>query len=751
MSRKPFKPLEFRIPISPLHLLISIASALVLVACGADPDTPSPKDKVSMPSTTNPFAEIAPPIVEKRPVEIVQHGERRVDNYGWLRAENWQQVLDDPSTLPEDIRAVLDAENAYYGEMTSDLESLREALFSEMRARIKENDESAPMRDGAYLYWIGYRDGGEYPIFKRRLVSGGDDEILYDGDKERGASKFFSIGSVTQSPDHIFIAYSVDRLGAEDFTIKVRDIATGEDLPDTIDGAYGGDVAWISDASGFYYIERDESSRPRRVKQHLLGQAPGDDRVVYEEPDDAFFLSLSKTLSGTYVVITSSSQITSEVRVVDAADNGAEAQIIEPRRNGVEYYVNHRGDNFYIMTNEDGAVDFKLVETPVTTPARENWVDIRPHRPGVTIVDVVTFKDYLVLLERSDALPRIRVAGYDGAEHDIEFDEQAYSLGVDEGFEYDTATLRLTYESPSTPRETFDYDMGTRERSLVKRQEVPIGHNSDDYTVERFFTRSEDGAEVPVTVLRKASTPVDGTASVILYGYGSYGITIPASFSTSVLPLVDRGLIYVIAHPRGGAAKGRQWYLDGKLSKKMNTFVDFNAVAEDLVRKGYARENGIVIHGGSAGGLLVGASVNLKPELYAGVIAEVPFVDVINTISDAELPLTPPEWEEWGNPIDSKEEYGWIRSYSPYDNVKNETYPPILATGGLTDYRVTYWEMPKWIAKLRDEASGGPFVLRMNMGAGHAGSAARFERLDERAHVYAFALKALGETASSGE
>ncbi|MEL7486667.1 MAG: prolyl oligopeptidase family serine peptidase, partial [Pseudomonadota bacterium] len=410
----------------------------------------------------------------------------------------------------------------------------------------------------------------------------------------------------------------------------------------------------------------------------------------------------------------------------------------------VEYYAEHRGDAFYLYTNVDGAVDFKIVAAPVEAPGRENWSDWVAHIPGTYIVSFTPYQDYAVILERRDALPRLVIADYDGGRREVAFDEAAYSIGVDPGFEFDTQTLRYTYESPSTPEETYDYDMATRERRLLKQQEVPSGHDKSNYVVERFSVTAADGAEIPVTLLRLASTPVDGTAPAVLYGYGAYGITIPASFSTNVLSFVDRGLVYAIAHPRGGAARGRAWYLGGKLENKMKSFTDFNAVAEALIDRGYARARGVVSYGGSAGGLLVGAAVNLRPDLYAGVVAQVPFVDALNTISDGALPLTPPEWEEWGDPIRSAEAYGWMRAYSPYENIRAADYPPIMATGGLTDYRVTYWEMAKWTARLRDDAQGGPFFLRMNMGAGHGGSAARFEQLDERAHVYAFALEALG-------
>ena len=743
--------------------LMMAACAAILTACGQTAPTSDElsSDKPSSdaenrketamteraPTASAAFAaalDLTPPEIEKRPVEITQHGVTRVDNYAWLRDEGWQDVLRDPSRLDADIRAALEEENAYYEAATADLDALRKTLFAEMRGRIKEDDSGVPMKDGAWAYWTRYREGGEYPVFVRAPAGGGEETILFDGDKESEGAEFFNVGDVAHSPDHRLIAYAVDRLGSEYYSIRVRNIETGEEYAETIESADGYGAVWTADSSAFYYVERDNNQRPKRVKLHRLGADPSEDRLVYEEADDGFFLSISKSQSGEYVFIHSGSHTSSEARFLRADDLDAAPALIEPRAENVEYAPQHHGEHFYILTNADGAVDFKVVRTPIETPGRANWTDWVAHEAGAYIISTIAFQDYFVRLERRNALPRIVVSNYDGEEHAVAFEEAAYSLGMRAGYEFDTDLLRIAYESPSTPEQTFDYDMAERTRALLKTQEVPSGHDASLYAVERIMAPAADGAEIPVTILRLKSTPKDGSAPVLLYGYGSYGATIPASFSTSLLSLVDRGVVYALAHIRGGAAKGRQWYLDGKLDKKMNTFTDFTAAADALIAEGYTAEKNIVIYGGSAGGLLVGAAVNLRPELFAGVIAAVPFVDVINTISDADLPLTPPEWDEWGNPIESAEEYGWIADYSPYDNIRTKAYPPVMATGGLTDYRVTYWEPAKWIPRLRDEAQGGPFVLRMNMGAGHGGSAARFERLDERAHLYAFALKALG-------
>ncbi|GJL92538.1 S9 family peptidase [Hyphococcus sp.] len=725
-----------------------LVSLAVLSACNQSPSSEKNSgNEEKMMTERDPFADaknLAAPVVEKRPLETTQHGITRVDNYAWLRDAEWQDVLRDPETLDDDIRAVLDAENAYYAAVTDDLEPLRKKLFVEMRGRIKEDDSSVPAKDGDWLYSSRFRDGGEYPVFVRQLVSGGDEQVIYDGDAERGDSKFFSIGDVSQSPDHELAAIAVDRLGSEYYSIRIRNMETGEDYPDVIESADGSGATWAADSGSFFYVERDDNQRPKRVKLHKLGTDPASDKLIYEEADDAFFLDVSKSQSGDYIFIYSGNHVSSEARFIPANAPDAAPVLIAPRENNVEYYPDHHGDQFFIRTNAGGAVDFKIVTAPIAAPGRENWKDWVAHKPGSQIVDFTPYKDFIVRVERENALPRIIVSDYAGASHSVSFDEAAYSLSMSSGYEYDTNNLRFTYESPSTPDQTYDYDMATRARILRKTLEVPSGHDASLYVVERIEADGEGGAKIPVTILRLKTTPRDGSAPALLYGYGSYGSSTAASFSTNILPLVDRGAVYAIAHVRGGSDKGRQWYLDGKLDKKMNTFTDFAAAADALIAGGYTAPKKIVLYGGSAGGLLVAATVNLRPELFGGVIGAVPFIDVINTISDAELPLTPPEWEEWGNPITSAEEYGWIAEYSPYENIRNTDYPPIMATGGLTDYRVTYWEPAKWIARLRDEATGGPFVLRMNMGAGHGGSAARFERLDERAHLYAFALKAWG-------
>ncbi len=726
-------------------------ATLTLASCGSESDQHASDTNMTN-DASNPLDLVTgdPPVADKRPIEIEQHGAKRVDNYAWLRDDNWQEVLSDPDVLRSDIRDHLNAENRYYEDATDDLQALRDQLFQEMRGRIKEDDSSVPAPDGPYAYAVRYRDGGEYPIFVRTLRDGSGEKILFDGDAEGEGEDFFRVLSVDHSPNHEMITYGVDRLGSEYYDIRIRNIDSGDEFEETIPST-GGSAVWAADSKSFYYVERDANQRPKRVKHHVLGTDPDNDLLVYEEDDDTLFLHVDKSHSGAYIFIVSEKGTTSVSRYLRAdAEPNTEPTLIAPQVDDELYFVEHHGEHFYIRTNASDAVDFKIVRAPVDSPRRENWENWLEHRNGVYISAFTTFADRIVRLERENALPRIVVSDYTRENFfEIEFDEEAYHLSLAAVYEFDTDIMRYTHESPSTLERTFDFDMETRERTLRKTQEVPSGHNPDLYAVERLFVTAEDGAEIPVTILRLKSTEVDGTAPLMLYGYGSYGATIPAWFNTSILSLVDRGVVYGTAHIRGGAAKGRQWYLDGKYEKKINSFSDFAQCAEVLQKRGYGRKCETVIYGGSAGGLLVGATVNLRPDLFGGAIAAVPFVDVLNTISDADLPLTPPEWVEWGNPIDNPQAFATIAAYSPYDNIQSDSeYPPILATAGLTDYRVTYWEPAKWIARLRDEARGGPFFLKTNMEAGHAGSAARFERLKERTHDYAFALKVFSLTES---
>ncbi len=686
-----------------------------------------------------------PPVAEKRPVTLTAHGILRTDDYAWLRVENWQQVMRDPGLLAPDVRAYLEAENAYTAAMMADTAELQERLFQEMKGRIKEDDSTVPAPYGPYAYFHSFVTGGQYPHVRRQPRDGGPAVTLIDGDAEAKDRPYYALAQATPSRDHALMAYAYDGNGSEYYTIKVRETATLADLADEVPDAEG-DVVWSADGRSFLYTKLDENHRATSVWRHVLGETASQDKLVFHEPDPGYFVHVGETHDKRYAVIGASVNETSEIRLLDADNPDAGLTLIAAREVGHEYSVEHHEGRLIILTNDGGAEDFKIVEAPVEAPGRDNWREIEPHRPGRLILDVAVFKDYLVRLERENGLPRIVIRRWaDGAEHAIAFDEEAYSLGMSDGYEYDTRTLRFTYSSMTTPRQTYDYDMETRERTLRKTQEVPSGHDPADYVTRRVFAPAADGETVPVSLVYHKDTPLDGSAPCLLYGYGSYGIAIPAGFSTNALSLVDRGFVYAIAHIRGGKDKGFRWYRQGKLAHKMNTFTDFIAAGRYLAASGFTREGRIVGRGGSAGGMLMGAVANMAPELFAGLIADVPFVDVLNTILDGSLPLTPPEWPEWGDPIRDMEAYRTIASYSPYDNVRAQAYPPILVTAGISDPRVTYWEPAKWVAKLRaTKTDGNMLLLKTNMDAGHGGASGRFDRLKEEALAHAFALKVVG-------
>ncbi len=668
-----------------------------------------------------------------------------VDDYAWLRADNWREVLDDPDRLPVEIRDHLEAENAYAEALLAPVALLRRMLVAEMRARIKEDDSSVPAPDGPFAYFRRFREGGEHPSFCRAPREGGEAAILLGGDALAEGHDYFSFGAVEHSRDHRLLAWSCDVEGSESYTIRVRDLATGEDGPDRVTRAAGG-IVWSGDGSSFLYVELDDNHRPVRVKRHRLGTDESADAIIYEEPEPGWFVSLDRSQSGRFALIGISDHETSEVHLVDLDEAESAPRLVAARETKLRYEVEHHGDALVILTNADDAEDFKIVEAPLDAPGRENWRDLVPHRAGVMILSATPFARHLVRLEREDARPRIVVREWaSGAEHSIAFDEEAYSLFLSPGYEYDTDRVRFGYSSLTTPNETWDYDMGTRERVLRKRQEVPSGHDPSRYVTRRIFATAADGERIPVSILHRADARADFPAPCLLYGYGSYGAAMPASFRTNILSLVDRGFVYAIAHVRGGTEKGWRWYVEGKREKKTNTFTDFLACGEALVAGGFTRRGAIVAHGGSAGGMLMGAVANMDPGMFAGILADVPFVDVLNTMLDGELPLTPPEWPEWGNPGASRADFDTIRSYSPYDNVAGQHYPPILALAGLTDPRVTYWEPAKWVAKLRATMTGGgPVCLHTNMDAGHGGASGRFRQLEEIALVYAFALLCVG-------
>jgi oligopeptidase B len=683
-----------------------------------------------------------PPKARKDPKRIEQLGRVRTDDYAWMKDDNWQQVLRDPAAVRADVREHLQAENAYTAAMLASTKDLQATMFEEMKGRIKEDDASVPAPDGPFEYYSRYEVGAQHPLYVRRPRGGGEEMVLIDVEALAKGKAFFEVAAADHSPDHALFAYAVDEQGSEVCRIYVKDLTTGEILPSPVESSTG-DFCWSPCNRYLFWTFRDENGRPSRIYRR---EARGtEDTLVYEEEDDGFFMGVGTTSSDAFIVIGIGNQETSEARLIPAAAPTAAPAILQPRIPGLRYEVEHWDGRFVIRTNADDAVDFKLVWADEAAPGKDGWRDFVPHQPGRFVVGMHAYKHFLVRLERVDANNRIVVTERGSlAEHTVAFEEEAYALGLEGGYEFDTTVMRFVYNSPTTPRQWFDYDMATRERTLRKTQEIPSGHDPARYVARRLFATAKDGAQVPITVLMRADTPLDGSAPLLLYGYGSYGMAMEPAFSIRNLSLVDRGWIWATAHIRGGSEKGWGWFLDGRGKTKPNTFTDFIACAEHLADQGYGTRGRIVAYGGSAGGMLMGAVANLRPDLWAGIIAAVPFVDVLNTMSDVTLPLTPPEWPEWGNPLEDQAAYDLIASYSPYDNVAAQAYPAVLATGGLSDPRVTYWEPAKWAAKVREATtSDAPVLLKINLDAGHGGASGRFDFLKEIALDYAFAVWAV--------
>lgn len=693
-------------------------------------------------STGASMSKPTPPVAKKVPVRIEQLGRVRVDDYQWMKDDNWQAVLRDPSLIKADVKEHLTAENAYREAMMASTLPLQAEMFEEMKGRIKEDDSSVPAADGPWEYYVRYNTGDQHPLYCRRPRGQKDGEvILLDCNKLAEGKAYSEVSATEHSPDHALFGYAEDAQGSEVFKIYIKDLATGEVLPNPIESATE-NFTFSPDSQWIFWTNRDDNGRPDKIfRRPARG---GETALVYQEADDGMFQSVGRTSDDAFIVIGIANQETSEGRIIPGHNPTATPVVVEPRHTGRIYNLDHWGDRWIIRTNADDAIDFKVMEAPSDTPSKANWKDLVPHTPGRFIEDVALVKDYLARQERADANTKIVIRDRAGAEHEIAVDEPAYALSLGGASEFDTTVMRYGYNSPSTPTSTYDYDLKTRERTLRKVQEIPSGHNPADYVVERLNAPASDGELVPVTVLRRKDTPVDGSAPLLLYGYGSYGIPMAASFSTNRLSLVDRGFIYAIAHIRGGSDKGWNWFLTARRFTKKNTFTDFVAAAEHLIAQNYTKAGNIVAEGRSAGGLLMGAVTNMRPDLWAGVIGGVPFVDVINTMSDTSLPLTPPEWPEWGNPLEDAAAYDYILSYSPYDQIEAKPYPALLATGGLSDPRVTYWEPEKWVAKLRPAStSGKPVLLKINMEAGHFASSGRFDYLKDIAHDYAFAVWAI--------
>lgn len=721
--------------------LIRSAAALMAVSHG----------RASLAALRESPAAPVPPVARREPKTTIQLGRKRVDDYAWLRDPNYQAVLKDPAKLRADIRAHLEAENAYSDAVLSSTRSLQTTLIAEMRGRIQPDAQTAPEADGPWLYFSRYATDAEQPTYLRCPRTGGLEQVLLDVNALAQGKSFFHIEQAGHSPNHAYFAYSVDEAGSEYYRIGIRELASGRTLAEAPSNAEG-HFAFSPDSKWLFWPARDERGRPHAVVRRPVHGGATDERIVYREPDEGLSVSVDVSSDRRFILITAKNQDTSETFFIPAADPTAAPRLMEPRRKGVLYRVDRWDNRFVILTNDDGAIDYRIMWADESGPSRAGWRDLVPHRPGHYIAGMVSSKGYLTRLERVDALDRIVVRARGNEKETIlGFDEEAYALALERSLEFSSPLLRYVYQSPVTPPQWWDYDMATGRRTLVKQEEVP-GYDPAQYVVKRIAAKADDGQQVPITAFMKRSTPLDGSAPLFLFGYGSYGLAIEPTFSSPNVCLVDRGWICATTHLRGGSEKGWGWFLDGRRFTKKNTFTDYIACAEHLCRIGYARPGRMLAYGRSAGGMLMGAVLNMRPDLWAGVLAGVPFVDVINTMSDATLPLTPPEWLEWGNPLTDAQAYDYMMSYSPYDNVRATAFPPVLATCGLTDPRVTYWEPAKWVAKLRANNAGrNPILLHINMTAGHRGAAGRYDALNDVALNHAFALWAMARRTDRAE
>ncbi|HSH22898.1 MAG TPA: S9 family peptidase, partial [Acidimicrobiales bacterium] len=682
-----------------------------------------------------------PPVARRSPTTRHHHGDEVVDDYAWLRQR------DDPEVI-----AYLEAENAYTQAVMAHTAELQERLYEEIKGRIQETDLSVPVRKGDWWYYSRTEEGRQYPIHCRKPAGArgqlepdtdAPEHVMLDQNLEAGDSEYFAVGAFDTTLDARLLAWSSDTSGSETYTMRFRDLTSGEDLADEIPGTYYG-TAWANDNHTFFYVRPDAAMRPHQLWRHRLGTPVSDDVLVHTEPDERFYLGVGTTKDERFVVLGLESKVTSEVWLLDAEDAAGEFQVVEPRRQDVEYSLEHWHDRFFIVTNADGAENFKLVEAPDATPGRAHWTDVVAHRPEVKLSGFDVFAGHLVLFERAEGLRRIRVKPLgdgDGDDHVIDQPEEVSTASSGSNPEFDSTLLRYGYTSMVTPPTVFDYDMASRERTLRKQQPVLGGYDPDRYVTERLWATADDGTAVPISMVRRIDRLREVTAPALVYGYGSYEASMDPSFSSVRLSLLDRGFVFAIAHVRGGGEMGRRWYTEGKLLAKRSTFTDFLACARYLVEQGWTSPPRLAIRGGSAGGLLMGAVVNMAPEMFGAVVAEVPFVDALDTILDPSLPLTVMEWEEWGNPVASAEVYAYMKSYAPYENVEAKDYPPMLVTAGLNDPRVSYWEPAKWVARLRaTKTDSNRLLLKTEMGAGHMGPSGRYDAWRDEAFVYAFLL-----------
>ncbi len=696
------------------------------------------------------YMDANPPIAERQPKKLTIHGDTRVDNYFWMRLSDEQKKAKNKDGQTQKVFDYLNAENVYFDKVTAPTKDFQEALFQEMKGRIKEDDSSVPYFKNEYFYITRYEKGMQYPIYARKKKSlEASEEIMFNVNKEAKGHDYFQLGGLNVSPNNELVAYAVDTVSRRQYVIRIKNLKTGEIFSDKIENTTGGSV-WANDNKTLFYTKKDPVTlRSEKIYKHVLGTDSSEDVEVFHETDETFSAFVYKTKSERYIVIGSSSTVSNEYRVIDAdRPNDGDFRIIQPRERDLEYSLSHYGDYFYIQTNKDGAKNFKLMKTPVDKTGKENWVDVIPHREDTLLEDISIFKDYLVLEERNNGLNKIRIKKWDNSEdYYLPFDEETYSVSVYGNPEFDTDLLRFSYNSLTTPNSVIDFNMKNQTKDVKKEQEVLGGKfDKNNYKSERIWASARDGKKVAISLVYHKGTELSSQTPLLLYAYGSYGYTLSDGFSTTRLSLLDRGFVYAIAHIRGSQYLGREWYEDGKMLNKKNTFYDFIDCTKHLIKNNYTSEDHMYAMGGSAGGLLMGAVVNMEPELYNGVVAAVPFVDVISTMLDESIPLTTGEFDEWGNPK-NKEYYNYILSYSPYDQVKAQNYPNMLVTTGLHDSQVQYWEPAKWVAKLRElKTDKNLLLLHTDMETGHGGASGRFDALKETARDYSFFLVLEGKT-----
>jgi len=668
------------------------------------------------------------------------HNEELIDNYSWIKQKDWKEVILNPNKLNTQVKKYLDEENLFKENQLKDINDIEKKLFEELKSKIKNEDNSVPKKDGNYLYGYKYNKNSEYPIYYRKNTTNNSEEIILDCEKKSKTHTYFNVASISHSHDHRHVAYNIDTNGSEYFSIFIEDIQKQELLSPEIKNTTG-DIVWSLDNNYIFYVRLDQNHRPTKVFKHKIGSNSEKDLLIYEEKDPSFFCSINLSKTKNYLFIRTADHETSEYLFINLKLNEIIPTLFKKRVKKIEYDLEHHEKFFLISTNIDNAKNFKIMISH--EESYQKWEEFIPYEKVNLILDFILLKDWLVRLERTEGSENIIILNLNNKnQHKISFNEEAYNLSLDHGYEYETDTFRYSYSSPTTPKSVFDYDCKSKKQELKKTQEVPSGHNKDDYICKKIFATAHDNEKIPITILYKKGVKLDSNNYLLLYGYGSYGISIPSNFSTNRLSLVDRGIVYAIAHIRGGKEKGYEWYENGKLLNKKNTFLDFISCAEKLCEDKYTSPKKIVAQGGSAGGLLMGYIANERPDLFLGIIAQVPFVDICNTMLDEDLPLTVTEIPEWGDIKNDKKSFLYVKSYSPYDNVKKQNYPHMLVTGGISDPRVTYWEMTKWVAKLREnKTDNNLLLLHMNMTAGHSGASGRFDYLKEIAMEYGFVLK----------